>query len=263
MKTQDKKIWLAVTLASMILVSGCICGSFGTQQTEETETGGTEEATTTTKASNLGGISFNDILNLGKPSGYTVTYDVTVAGQKMTQTHYFSGERFRMDIAGTMGGQLFESRMYRIASGSYMCTKTEGRWTCLRLSTGEKGQTSGFDVDDIASKVEGAANIPTYEGTRVIAGVTAQCFKTTIDGTSSRYCVHPNFNIPLLVESSSLTETQEGYFRMIAKSFSTGAPPESVFQLPAEPTDLSNMCAQACAMLPEDSQAACIENCRT
>jgi hypothetical protein len=276
MKTKGKHIWAILIVVGMIMFSGC-CGLFGGggnptttlmgsgDGSEVTTTrGGGSQATTTQASGGGGGISLDNLLNLGKPTGYTVTYDVTAGGQKMTQTHYFSGQMFRMDMTGLIEGNSVETRIYKNDDGSFICSKSEGAWNCMggkteETPTGETGQS--VDLDDLSSRLKSADVVPNYEGTRIIAGVTAQCFKADVGGTVSRYCLHSNYNIPLLAESANLAEGQEGYYSMIATSFSAGAPAASTFTLPAEPVDLSNMCKQACGMMPEESQADCMANC--
>jgi hypothetical protein len=277
MKTKSKQIGAILIVVGMIMFSGC-CGLFGGGGNPTTTlTGGDGSEVTTTRGGSQvtttqasggggggGGISLDNLLNLGKPTGYTITYDVTAGGQKMTQTHYFSGQMFRMDMASKMDGKDVETRIYKNADGSFICTKADDAWNCMggkteETPTGETGQS--VDLDDLSSRLKSADVVPNYEGTRIIAGVTAQCFKADVGGTVSRYCLHSNYNIPLLAESANLAEGQDGYYSMIATSFSAGAPAASTFTLPAEPVDLSNMCKQACGMMPEASQADCMANC--
>jgi hypothetical protein len=276
MKTKGKHIWAILIVAGMIMFSGC-CGLFGgggNPTTTLTGGGGSEVTTTTGGGSHAtttqasggggggGGISLDNLLNLGKPTGYSVTYEIKAAGQTMTQAHYFSGQKFRMDTALTVEGFSVEARFYKNADGSYICNKMGGAWSCNanteETPTGETGQTT--DLDDFMSELKSGTSVPTYEGTRLIAGVLAQCFKSDVGGTSMRYCLHPNYKVPLFFESADLVEGQEGYFSMMATSFSANTPAESTFTLPAKATDPSDPCA-VCGMMPADYQAACLANC--
>lgn len=272
MKTKGKHIWAILIVAGMIMFSGC-CGLFGgggNPTTTLTGSGDGSQVTTTrggsqvttTQAGGGGGISLDNLLNLGTPAGYSVTYEVKAAGQQMTQAHYFSGQKIRMDTALTVEGYSVEARYYKNADGTYICNKMGGDWSCSvnteETPSGETGQTT--DLDDLMSELKSEPSVPTYEGTRLIAGVLAQCFKSDVGGTSTRYCMHPNYKVPLLVESANLVEGQEGYYTMIATSFSANTPQESTFSLPAKPTDASDPCS-VCSMLPADSRDVCLANC--
>jgi len=272
MKTKGKHIWAILIVAGMIMFSGC-CGLFGgggNPTTTLTGGGGSEVTTTTaggshvttTQAGGGGGISLDNLLNLGTPTGYTITYDTTMIGQKLTMIQYFSGQMFRLDTTVNIGDISVETRAYKNADGSYSCTKLNDKWMCSSITeetpTGETGQTT--DLDDFMSELKSETSVPTYEGTRLIASVLAQCFKSDVGGNATRYCLHPNYKVPLLLESANLVEGQEGYFSMIATSFSASTPPASTFTLPAEPIDLSDPCA-VCGMMPAEYQAACLANC--
>ncbi len=244
----------------MIFLCGCMGGGPSGTETTTTEI---LKSTTTTEAPS-GGVSLEDIFNLGKPSGYTVVYDITVSeagdASRMTQTHYLSGEKFRFDIASTIGDAAIETRFYNLPEGAYTCTKIQGAWNCIGGKTQEDAEY-GFNMEDMTSEIEEDTRKPIYDGTQVIAGVTAQCFKIAISEGETRYCVHPNYNMPLLVESTGIAMGQEGYFKMTATSLKLGAPSDSVFELPAEPMDLSEMCRQACMQMPADYRDECLANC--
>lgn len=280
MKIKGKHAWAVLIVAGMIMFSGC-CGLFGgggNPTTTLTGGGGTEVTTTTAGGSHvttttqagggnlLGGVSFDSLMNLVKPAGYTITYDVTAAGQTQAMKYYFSGQTYRLDMTTNAEGKSVEARFYQNADGSFICTKADAAWSCIGGKTeetpsGETGQ--GVDLDDLQSSLKSETGVPIYEGTQLIAGVTAPCFKVESGGDVIRYCSHPAYNVPLLAESADLTAGQEGYYKMVATSFSASTPPASTFTLPAQPTDLSDMCAQACGMLPAEQQTACMANCKT
>jgi hypothetical protein len=190
-------------------------------------------------------------MNLGKPAGYTITYEMTSSADGQAQTmqyvQYISGTKMRIDMTADMEEQATETRVYTLPSGSYMCMNAEGKWTCFGGEEQEQQTPSGgFDLDAAVSDIEDSADqiTPTYEGTRVLVGVTAQCFKVEMGGDASRYCAHPSYNIPLLAESVGKNPTEEGYYKMEAKSLSIGAPSDSVFTLPAEPMDMEALMQQ-------------------
>jgi hypothetical protein len=266
MKTQGKQILAVLIVAGMIIFSGC-CGFTGGGNPTTTLSGGEDGAdddtTATTKASGggdiLGGLSLDSLMNLGKPAGYTITYDITAASNDetsvMTYVQYLSGEKLRIDMATEVDGESTETRIYSIPSGSYMCMSSEGAWTCFGGEDQNQQTTGGFDLDAAVSDISDSADEikPTYEGTRTIVGVTAQCFRVEMDGDANRYCAHPNYNIPLLAESIGKNPTDEGYYKMEAKSLNLGAPADSVFSLPAEPMDMSELLGSLGDMnLPEE-----------
>jgi len=217
-----------------------ICGCMGRGPSEaETTTTETLESTTTTVAPSEGPLKVSD---LGKPSGYTVAYDITVSTEgdasRMTQTHYLGGKKFRLDVTDVEGET--EMRFYNIPGGTYICVKIQGAWNCIGGKT--QGDIDfGFDIENMTSGIEEDLAKSIYDGTQVIAGVTAQCFRITVSEGTMRYCVHSNYNIPLLMESTGTAMGREKYIKIIATSFTPGAPSDSVFELPAEPIDLSGI----------------------
>ncbi|RLI90657.1 MAG: hypothetical protein DRO89_05465 [Candidatus Altiarchaeales archaeon] len=237
MKTE--KIMILFIIIGVIFICGCM--GRGPSEAETTTTT-TLEFTTTTAAPS-GEISLEDISNLGKPSGYTVAYDITVSTEgetnRMTQTHYLGGKKFRLDMTDTVEGET-EMRFYNIPGGTYICVKIQGAWNCIGGKTQEDAEF-GFDIENMTSEIEEDLAKSIYDGTQVIAGVTAQCFRVTVSKGTMRYCVHSNYNIPLLMESTETAMGREKYIKIIATSFTLGAPSDSVFELPAEPIDLSGI----------------------
>jgi len=231
------KIMVFFIIIGMIFICGCTGRGPSESETTTTET---LESTTTTIAPSEGPLK--GISDLGKPSGYTVAYDITVSREgetnRMTQTHYISGKKFRLDMTDVEGET--EMRFYNIPGGTYICTEIQGAWNCIGGKTQEDAEF-GFDIEDMTSEIEGDLAKSIYDGTQVIAGVTAQCFRVTVSEGTMRYCVHSNYNIPLLMESTGTAMGEEGYFKMTATSFTLGAPSDSVFELPAEPIDLSGI----------------------
>jgi hypothetical protein len=258
MKIQ-RKFWTVLIVVGAMFLCGCTGSG-----PEETTTTSMEVGETTTTMAPSGGISLEDIFNLGKPSGYSVAYDISTSSggetERMTQTHYMSGEKFRFDMTSTFEGQTTEMRFYSIQDGTYICTEIQGIWNCIGGQTQEEVEY-GFDMEDMTSEIESDVNKPAYDGTQVVAGVTAQCFRVTVSEGDIRYCVHPTYYIPLLMESKGTVEGDEGYFRMIATSITTQAPSDSVFELPAEPMDLNAMCREACMNMPAEYREDCLANC--
>ena len=219
--------------------------------------------------------SLSDIFNLGKPQGYTVSYDMTgkdvSTASKMTL--YFAGEKkIRLDTASNYMGESFESSIFLIGSESYMCTKTQGEWACFKF-TSESGLTN---FENVSKDVEKDLEKPVYDGTQNIAGVTAECYKLEVNGTTNRFCVHPQKYLMLLTETYMGGKLE---YRMIATSVDLSMPKDSVFILPAEPKDISSMMGgntppsgaggdyaggkadpcDSCNQLPEEERTQCLE----
>jgi len=236
MKTE--KIMILFIIIGVIFICGCM--GRGPSEAETTTTiPSTTYITTTTVAPSEGPLEVSD---LGKPSGYTVAYDITVSTEgdasRMTQTHYISGKKFRLDMTDVEGET--EMRFYNIPGGTYICVKIQGAWNCIGGKT--QGDIDfGFDIENMTSGIEEDLAKSIYDGTQVIAGVTAQCFRITVSEGTMRYCVHSSYNIPLLMESTGTAMGREKYIKIIATSFTPGVPSDSVFELPAEPIDLSGI----------------------
>ncbi|MEA3255631.1 MAG: hypothetical protein U9Q22_07330 [Candidatus Altiarchaeota archaeon] len=272
-------MFLIVLMAGLVLMTGCIdglTGDSGDGGSDDAEPGTSSEPGATvkdegeTKSTNppkdegSGGIPFADIFNLGVPKGYVVSYDITVNDGEtkttMKQTHNVKGDKMRMDMKNYAEGVDGEMRIYSISKEVYICTKVHGVWTCLggKSSEGVDDSSDTSFSEEQLSLFENEMDNLVYDGTQVIVGVVAQCYKLRQGDESVRICVHPNKYINLLTES--------GDYRMVATSVSLVPPADSVFELPAEPVDLSggigsDPCA-FCALIPdEDAKADCLANC--
>jgi len=205
-------------------------------------------------------MSLADIFNLGKPKGYTVSYDITGKdmGGVSKMTMYLAGENMRMDttVKDTEGGTV-EGSVFIIEDGMYVCTKSEGEWSCLKTASAGTG-----DWDDISEEFEKDPEKPLYDGTQNIAGFAAECYKLESEGTKYRYCVHPQKYLMLLTE---LYDGADLSYRMIATNVDLDTPQASVFIPPAEALDLEEMMGDPCAacnMLSGEDKAECLENCK-
>jgi len=251
---------IVITVIGLIAMSGCIGGGGGDQQKQpsgaEKPAGGeqpaqlpaeenkpaaketkpaSEETKTGETVVDKAKKSLSDIFNLGKPQGYTVSYDMTgkdgSTASKMTL--YFAGEKkIRMDTMSNYMGESFEGSIFLIESKSYLCTKTQGEWVCF---TSESGLTN---FENVSKAVEKDLKKPVYDGTQNIAGVTAECYKLEVNGKTNRFCVHTQKYLMLLTETYAGGKLE---YRMIATSVDLSMPKESVFILPAEPQDISSM----------------------
>ncbi len=280
MKTQNLKIGtiFGVVLVGILLISGCIGGGNGDQKPTGTETPPTEqppedkktpakeqaeqeEPETEERESENPGKSLADMLNLGKPQGYTISYDMT--GKEMSgtskMTMYFAGEKkIRMDSSIDNAEVTTEGSVFIIGKDMYSCAKTDGEWVCFSFNgedIPESEETSGV--------FEANPEKPLYDGTQNIAGVSAECYKLESEGTEYKYCVHPKKYLMLLSEVYINGNLE---YRMIATNVDLNMPSSGVFELPAEPMDMSEMmgrgdpCAM-CNMLSGEDKAECLENC--
>lgn len=208
---------------------------------EETETTAPTETTVPTETTQPKGegVPFSDIMNLGLPQGYVISYDITatVEGKENTMqyTQYVKGEKSRTDTEGIFEGQEMEMRFYSLPKGGYSCTKLQGEWSCFGGKTREEfKETTGTSTGEEQQETfEEKAPKVTYDGTQTIVGVTAPCYKVSYKGGESRMCVHPDHYLPLLIQAKD--------FEMIATSLSLTPPEESAFELPAEPIYLGDL----------------------
>ena len=259
-------------LMIIIMISGCIGGGDEKQQTGEEqppageETPGTpsekEEPKTEETKGEAPGKSLADILNLGKPEGYTISYDMTgkeVKGEPK-MTIYSAGDKMRIDtllkdVEGTT-----ESSTFMLGDEGYVCIKTEGEWLCLALPPEKIEQNKWEDVSDTFEK---DPKKPLHDGTQNIAGVAAECYKLESEGMEYRYCLHSQKYIMLSMETYMGGVLE---YKMIATEVDLNTPQDSVFELPAEPTDIERMmgggdpCA-ICDMLPSEERQECLDNC--
>lgn len=261
MKTKNFKIGLIGIFLAIIIVSGCMGG--GDEEKIETTLAG-EEPAGEIKESPEQGVekvekSFSDLLNLGKPQGYTISYDITGKNMdgKSEMTMYFAGEKkMRMDSITKSGGITSEGSIFIMGDDMHACTKTEGGWTCIIFE------------GDTESGLEGASGVfeedpekPSYDGAQNIAGVTAECYKLESGGTKYRYCIHPEKYLMLLGETYINGNLES---KIIATNVDLNMPKNSVFELPAEPMDIESMMGDPCAvcnMLSGEEKMQCLESC--
>jgi hypothetical protein len=147
---------------------------------------------------------------------YKVTYNVASsqggAAGDLVMTQYVrakSGDdyNFRTDV--TVQG--IETRSYITGGVVTSCTKFGGNWNCNEVDTNSM-ETSNPSADAQAA-AESDAQI-TRDGTKVVAGVNADCYKVVNDDGTVRYCIGDG--VPLFVE----TITSQGTNTVEATSYS-------------------------------------------
>lgn len=228
-------IFLTIIIAITLVISGCIGGENGgeTGDAQVDESSGDKEPLKEAgeKASDNAKKSLSSILNLGTPSGYMVSYDITGkdAGETSEMTMYFSGVKMRVDMKNLEGS----ASIFKDGIKIYMCMQQEGKWMCIKFK-----EDVAPELADISDTFEDDPGNAIYDGIEIIAGVTAECYKYESGGTKQRYCVHPEKYLALLAETYDGGNLE---YRMIATKVDLNAPEDSVFELPAEPVDLEGL----------------------
>jgi outer membrane lipoprotein-sorting protein len=189
-------------------------------------------ASTSAPAATPSGPNVADLLKAGKLSTYKVTYKWTIVagGQTQTseQTWYYKAPKARFDFSAGPGS-LFS--VFTLEDGTYVCTTAGGQSFCQKSPGG-----SGLDANPAASFGLQFQDHPeqfnaSFQGTRSIAGQTAQCYgvKSIAAGAFGDVtsCYSSN-GVPLLTKMTS--QGQE--FTMEASNFSTTVT-DADFKLPA------------------------------
>ena len=243
-------VLIVIAVIGLIAMSGCIGGGGGDQQKQpsgaEKPAGGEQPAQQPAEENKPAAgeniadkakKSFSDLFNLGKPQGYTVSYDITAKNAEgmSKMTMYFAGEKkMRIDSTSNYDGEILESSIFLVGDESYMCTKTEGEWTCFKFTS--KSESNKWE--EMPKELEKDIEKPLYDGTQNIAGINAECYKLDSGKTTSRYCVHPQKYLILLGETYSSGELD---YKMIATKVDLSMPKDSVFVPPVEPKDITRM----------------------
>jgi len=265
--TMNKLLTSIVGLLLLVALTGCggPTAASGTQGTANTA--GQEP---TSDQANTGATVTDDRKALEKflesksTSTYQVTYDIVasmkdVGDSTSTMGLYMDGEtRVRTDIS-TQG---MVARTYMIANVLTTCTQSNSKWTCMKLDTPPTDETKEFEQSILEEKDAADSDYQIKrDGTKVVAGVTADCFAVTSKDATVGYCFSKE-GVPLYMK----TQFAEGTSEMTATSYTTKIAADT-FKLPAEPTTLKlsadspegaavNACA-SCDMLPADQQAEC------
>ncbi|HET8568139.1 MAG TPA: hypothetical protein VFM93_04025 [Candidatus Limnocylindria bacterium] len=186
--------------------------------------------------------AFADLVGAAKNASYKVTYKWTgtSGGESVAaeQTWYVRGTQSRFDFSVKGQGSM---SIFDLAEGAFMCVGRENdqtyktEWTCLggpkdaTIAQANPGAAFSLTVEDRPDRFD-----PTFEGTRTIAGQTAQCFtlKDKVGGEfqEGRMC-YSAAGIPLLMHSKGA-----GFdMTFEATAFSTSVT-DADFKLPAAPT---------------------------
>ena len=189
-------------------------------------------AATAAAPATASGPNIADILKAGKLTSYKVTYKwtVTAGGQTQTseQTWYYKAPKARFDFSAGPGAVF---SVYTLPDGTYLCTGAGGQTFCQKGPAG-----SGLDANPTASFGLQLTDHPeqfnsSFQGTKSIAGQTAQCYGVkSLAGTAfgDVTTCFSSAGVPLLTQMKS--PGQE--FTMEATNFSA-AVTDADFTLPA------------------------------
>jgi len=185
--------------------------------------------------STASGPNISDILKAGKLSTYKVTYKwtATAGGQTQTseQTWYYKAPKARFDFSAGPAGAGGTFSVYTLEDGTYICTGAGGQTFCQKSPGG-----SGLDANPAASFGLQLQDHPdqfnaSFQGTRSLAGQTAQCYGVkalTGSAFGDVTSCYSSTGVPLLTQIKS--QGQE--FTMEATNFSTSVS-DADFKLPA------------------------------
>jgi len=222
-----------IAMMIMVLAAALLVACSGTAPDNDVEKAPADDAKGTSAPK-----EFLDFMTGKMNLEWKIAYDLTVTTEgetmKSTMTQYMKTEKkFRFD--SVYDG--IESQMYMVNDVLTTCTKMDGKWSCFKIASGEKEETTPSNVKFEESFEESPDDYSILsDGTKQVAGVTAKCFKVVEKAQDAvvRYCIKDN--LPLYVYTAYEGTTSE----MIATSYSKSVS-DSVFTPPAEAKDLGEM----------------------
>lgn len=223
-----KAIILIVLVFSLLFLAACEEGKTtdGSGAIEEKKTGE--------------GAKLSDILSK-RTHEYMVKYKIesSANGVKNSNTvsWYIKGnDKMKWNVESAEGSATY----YKIGNEAYMCSKTDGKETCLKMDIPEQTNSPEKDLNSIADETKYST---IFSGTKTIAGAVAFCYEVTLKtganaGVKSESCISKE-GIPLYtkVETAQVTSTME------ATEFSTSVA-DSEFVVPAGAQDLTALAQQ-------------------
>jgi hypothetical protein len=218
-----RRLGICVMAILLAACGGAAAPAAGTAATTAVATTAAAQGATSAPAAQAtsSGPNIADILKAGKLSSYKVTYKwtVTAGGQTQTseQTWYYKAPKARFDFSAGPGAVF---SVYTLPDGTYMCTGAGGQMVCQKGPAG-----SGLDANPAASFGLQLQDHPeqfnsSFQGTRSIAGQTAQCYGVkSLAGTAfgDVTSCYSSSGVPLLTQIKS----QGTDLTMEASSFST------------------------------------------
>ncbi len=237
-------------------VDAKVAVSAKTEATANTDTAAVKDAAVDTKSDATE--AFKTLLNKKAALSWKVVYNLqskamgnTVASE-LTQ-YVASEKKIRMDVTA----QGYDTRSYFIDDVLTACTKNNDAWKCY-TTTPQKDDTKNTENDIKAGSTDYTI---TAAGTKVVAGVTTDCYLIKQNGKSVAITeCFSSEHVPLYIYYESKDVTSE----MTASSYSTNVD-ASAFVIPAESTAVSTTtggsnCA-ACNYLSGEMKDSCLKTC--
>lgn len=139
---------------------------------------------------------------------FRVTFRVTVAGGPTavagTQTWYVRRGSSRFDFTLAQGsGAQGSASVYVIPEGTYLCTSAGGPTMCIAMPAAAALQGNPNAAFDLQLRERPDQYASTYQGTRQIAGQTAQCYSVAVPSAGTTRLCYTSAGIPLLIESAA------------------------------------------------------------
>jgi outer membrane lipoprotein-sorting protein len=221
--------------AMVLLLAACGGAAAPSAQGPASTSATTAAVATQAAATTPAGPQISDILKAGKLSTYKVTYKWTITGGGQTQTSeqtwYYKAPKARFDFSAGPAGAGGTFSVYTLEDGTYICTGAGGQTFCQKSPGG-----SGLDANPAASFGLQLQDHPdqfnaSFQGTRSLAGQTAQCYGVkalTGSAFGDVTSCYSSTGVPLLTQIKS--QGQE--FTMEATNFSTSVS-DADFKLPA------------------------------
>lgn len=269
---------LFVSLAVAMLLFGCAgeqpkapsqpAGGAAAQPTGGAGTGAPPAATGGTGAGTQQSSALDDFTRfLGLKSGaqwkaaYSSTTKLDGASTLSEMTQYVKGASMMRTDLSAAGQQI---RSYLIAGIAYVCSSQDGSsWTCMRVESAND-DANAQAKDDVENNPAQYAIVA--DGTMQIAGATAICFKTKVEGTMDMRECFSSEGVPLYYKTTGVSDGKQVEYEMAATSYSTSVP-DSDFVLPAEPTEFAvpsgasgNACSY-CSYLTGSEKEQCLSSC--
>jgi len=223
MENIDKFLFLFFAIA--VLVTGC-AGTTTTGSSSGDSSGAIAGADAKSGSGDAKGALSGLLKN--KATTFMVSYEMTGAGEAMSMTMYSKGGKFRYDTS--VEGQ--EGSLFFIDNTVFSCSGEPVM--CVMFGEGEAPSMGTEDIEDDLESYK-----ITSKPSRTIAGKTAKCFGVSSMDADVEIC-YSNEGIPLY---SKTTVEGQAMVEMKATKYSTSVA-DSVFELPAEPQDISAMMAQ-------------------
>jgi len=185
----------------------------------------------------------------GATKEYMVAYDTTISGggqpdYTAKMTYYLKGaDKLRVDTLANMPGA-GDSRFYKVSGDFIMCNKQGADWSCIKIPQQDPSKDPNNQSAEI-QKNFGTSEIAQLPD-RVIAGVTAKCFKmiVSVNADEAKQIGMSTFVNTYCISSDGVllfSDSQSNNMHIVqqATSYVTNVA-DSEFVPPAEPKDIAS-----------------------